>query len=471
MKGKWRSPSLIRATGAERCDSGLVGTPMLGVILLLQLPHTTEPHLWIERAPNQLDHMPFRPGFGSAVADLGDVNGDGVPDFVIADVRPECNGMWGDISAPPCDEAAWIISGRDGKMLARVDGPSSKDRFGFSSVGLGDLDHDGCSDWAAGWGQSVHGDDGRLDVYSGKSAKRLFSLTGPNGFARHVADAGDIDGDGHDDLIVSGDVKSDVKSEGVVLATILSSATGKVLERFAVEEPGERLVAPPVFFDSTGSEGGSRSVAFLTVAGDEAHARLRLVALRDQTKLGSTNLPAEARRMGCCASRFSLGRWRLRASENEPACLVSSADGEVWAVSPSKGTVTVLRKVDSELEIVGVGVAITSSIDDDEVPDYWIGTYGFGGTDCILRAISGADGRAIRTTGTYDDLCKLDVDPIGCSLATVGDVDADGVSDVVVGTSYLFGSQQGAAFLVSGKSGRVIFGVVRKGQGVSVIHP
>jgi len=76
----------------------------------------------------------------------------------------------------------------------------------FLSV-LGDVDGDGVPDvYASDWSNTAKGQStGRVYVYSGKSGKPLFALTGETegeGFGTTQSIAGDVDGDGHADLIV-----------------------------------------------------------------------------------------------------------------------------------------------------------------------------------------------------------------------------------------------------------------------------
>ena len=65
--------------------------------------------------------------FGTSVAGIGDVNGDGIGDLVVG--------------APGLDKV-WIISGKDRSVLRTVGDPDglSKYQFGSSVVGVGDCD-------------------------------------------------------------------------------------------------------------------------------------------------------------------------------------------------------------------------------------------------------------------------------------------------------------------------------------------
>ncbi len=76
----------------------------------------------------------------------------------------------------------------------------------FLSV-IGDLDADGVDDvYASDWAHGALGPQtGRIVVHSGATGEQLLELTGEasgNGFGIGPADAGDADGDGHDDLLV-----------------------------------------------------------------------------------------------------------------------------------------------------------------------------------------------------------------------------------------------------------------------------
>ena len=76
----------------------------------------------------------------------------------------------------------------------------------FVSV-LGDVDADGVPDvYASDWSNAAKGPStGRIYVHSGKDGRRIFALTGETpgeGFGIGPATAGDVDHDGHADLIV-----------------------------------------------------------------------------------------------------------------------------------------------------------------------------------------------------------------------------------------------------------------------------
>ncbi len=120
----------------------------------------------------------------------------------------------------------------------------------FESV-VGDVDHDGTADiYSSDWPNSARGrSTGRIYVYSGKTHQPLITLTGENpgdGFGIGVADMGDINRDGHDDLVIGAwQFNGAAPSGGKIYvysgkdATLIRSLTGRV--------PGETLG-----FDATG---------------------------------------------------------------------------------------------------------------------------------------------------------------------------------------------------------------------------
>ena len=429
-------------------------------------PEDRPVRLWIEREPNSPENTPFRPAFGSAVAAPGDVDGDGVPDLLVADVRGR--KPCGSKSGLPSDGVVWILSGRDGRTLARVQGPPDAVCSQLSAVTLGDIDGDGCSDFAVGWSAGGRKSNGVLRIHSGRSSICLSSLEGPYGFAEFLAGADDVDGDGRADVIVSGGTRW--VGDAHVLASIVSSGTGKEISTIPVAEPDERLAAAPLSLDG-GFTGGDPLLLLLTTSSARTTLRLRVLSTRDLRVIESVLLPA-TKESGLWLDRRTLAPWRIDGVQPDVGCLVGQSDGAVWHFSLRTRVASIVRSYDANLWGGGVGMAVAPSIDEDEVFDYWIGTYGISAGEGLMYAISGASGRTLYTFGTErEDVCNLDVNPRAASVAAVGDVDADGVCDVLVGTGNPWTLHQGAAFLVSGRSGKPIFGLARKDEGVRVVRP
>jgi hypothetical protein len=166
-----------------------------------------------------------RPGEqdGYAIADAGDVNGDGVTDVVSG-----APGQGGDIGH------AYVYSGANGRTLARLRGHRHGDMFGAAASSAGDVNGDGVPDLligAPGTGPAA----GHAYVISGRTFRTIRVLSAhrrADEFGDGVAHTADLNGDGVPDLIVG----ASGKNPGHGGAYVYSGRTGKVLFRI----PGER---------------------------------------------------------------------------------------------------------------------------------------------------------------------------------------------------------------------------------------
>lgn len=136
--------------------------------------------------------LPGGNGPGTAVSDAGDVNGDGHDDLLAGDFNYQSErGL------------VQVFSGLDGTELIRIVGASAGLGLGFSVGGAGDVNADGVPDVIAGEGGGSSTSAAR--VYSGVDGSELhvFSETNMN-IGPAVDGAGDLDNDGHDDLVLGG---------------------------------------------------------------------------------------------------------------------------------------------------------------------------------------------------------------------------------------------------------------------------
>ena len=156
---------------------------------------------------------PDGPGgfFGASVASAGDVNGDGYADVIIG----------GDGTSTNTGRAYLYLGGAAGlsssssptTTLTGPDGASGF--FGASVAGAGDVNGDGYADVVVGAYAAANG-TGRAYLYlgttGGLSSVQNAMLTGPDGaggrFGVSVAGAGDVNRDGHADVIIGADATS-----------------------------------------------------------------------------------------------------------------------------------------------------------------------------------------------------------------------------------------------------------------------
>lgn len=147
----------------------------------------------------EFDHGPGGQGFARFVSTAGDVNGDGYSDLLIGATAEDPSGMSGAGSA-------FVFSGIDGSLLFRWDGAAAGDAFGLVSD-AGDINLDGFDDviiGAVGHDSASHSNAGAAYVFSGKDGSELFSWVGVigSGYFGRVSDAGDLNADGIPDLVV-----------------------------------------------------------------------------------------------------------------------------------------------------------------------------------------------------------------------------------------------------------------------------
>jgi hypothetical protein len=140
--------------------------------------------------------------FGHSVAGAGDVDADGFADVLVG--IPYYSGI------DSVRGRARVYSGRDGSALHTLDGYAAAGRFGWAVDGLGDVNADGASDFlVAAFTEVGPGfQRGAVHVFGGTAGRRLWSYRGEpqsgsdDHFGYAAASAGDIDGDGRGDVIV-----------------------------------------------------------------------------------------------------------------------------------------------------------------------------------------------------------------------------------------------------------------------------
>jgi hypothetical protein len=164
-------------------------------------------------------------GFGSAVRDAGDVNDDGRSDVIVGAPGDDNNGI--------DSGSARVFSGIDGTILYSFVGAAAGDAFGTSVAGAGDVNGDGFDDLIAGapGNDAVANNAGRAVVFSGRDGSVLYTRDGGaanDRFGESVSGAGDVNGDGYDDFIV-GSPGDDTAGTDFGAARIYSGRTGALL--------------------------------------------------------------------------------------------------------------------------------------------------------------------------------------------------------------------------------------------------
>jgi len=186
---------------------------------------------------------------GASVAGPGDVNGDGVPDIVAG--APFDNNFAGTAGA------AYVFSGADGSLIRKLIDPDggTSDDLGHSLAGVGDVNGDGFPDIAVGAIEDdiAASNAGAVVVFSGRDGEVIHKLFDPGAstFANlgaSVAGPGDVNGDGVPD-IAAGAMLEDQQALNAGALLVFSGADGSVIAKLtdpagqALDELGSSIVA------------------------------------------------------------------------------------------------------------------------------------------------------------------------------------------------------------------------------------
>jgi flagellar hook assembly protein FlgD len=148
---------------------------------------------------------------GWAVAGVGDINGDGVPDYIVG-------APYSDPSGLTSAGSAFVFSGADGTLLYQKNGTSKAEGLGYWVAGAGDVNGDSRPDF-------IVASQNQAFIYSGANGALLYRKSGGG----PVAGAGDLNGDGRADFLVSSVSQTSVYS-GADGALLYQKAGGSAID-------------------------------------------------------------------------------------------------------------------------------------------------------------------------------------------------------------------------------------------------
>ncbi|KQW82612.1 beta strand repeat-containing protein [Brevundimonas sp. Root1279] len=371
----------------------------------------------------------FNENFGVSVASAGDVNNDGVADLIIGADLDDVGGM--------NRGSARVVSGVDGATLYTFLGDAAGDFFGHSVAGAGDVNGDGFDDLLVGaWVGDANGtDSGFARILSGADGTILRTFVGDSISDRMgtaVASAGDVDGDGAADIIVGASLDDD-GGLNAGSARVFSGATGAVLWTFHGAEPADNFGTSVASAGDVDGDGRADLIIGAWQAnGAGANAGLA------QVYSGATGLLLHTFTGSAAADQFGVSVASLGDIDGDGlADLAVGANlddnmgpnsGSVTAFSGATGAVLWSINGSSGADQFGTSIANAGDVDGDGVDDLIIGAPEDNATFGSARLVSGATGGTLALfTGDASG------DNFGFSVSTAGDLNGDGFADVIVG--------------------------------------
>jgi len=452
----------VGTSNAHRVLPRAVRAALISAVLLAQ-PALARPAQVLAESLNgvnglRLDGVAAQDRTGRTVSRAGDLNGDGIEDFAIGAFRADPNGVedagavyivFGSTGRNP---ASIPLSSLDGSLGFRVTGAANIDRLGRSIDAAGDVNGDGIDDLIvsayladpdginnAGSAYVIYGRTSGFPAsfgvasLDGNNGFRLDGFQANSGAGLSVAGIGDFNGDGRHDLAICS-ASFDLPGLANVGATFVVHGRSQFPARMSLADldgsNGFRAVGVAV--DDFSCE---------TVAGGDVNGDGRADVI-----VGTTGLDVAG--MEEAGGAYVL----FGAPGPQPAVM------ELGDLDGQRGF-----RLDGESagDFAGVAVAV-ADLNGDGLGEVIVGAYSadlpllldagsvyvlFGSTGArpaVLRLNELAAPQGFRIEGEAGNL-------LGLSLAGAGDVDGDGIGDILIGGPNAGPDQQGAAFLIEGR--------------------
>lgn len=387
---------------------------------------------------------------GETLSPAGDVNGDGFSDIIVG--SPGVFGG-GDGRVSVFYGSLNGIMPTDSVNLLR--GDAQYNLYGISVAGVGDVNGDGFEDVAVG---SITEENdmgvgpGQVLVYpgsaSGISRTAAYELTGPKGFGWTVSGAGDLNGDGYQDIVVFANYGAEWPSSYGKVFIYYGSQTGPS----SAPQVFEGTETAPLTAIMTGAAdlNADRFDDLIIHSGVYGSTYTGTVYYGSATGLDTTPQYTITGTASTAAGDIN------RDGFNDIILTVPSATGYPWAGRVLYGSTSGINEANSTLlKIPDSGTCCSPGIP-NLVIDGAGDVNGDGYSDVIMGAnryvkeafvsegaffVYHGAAAGVNPAPAFAGYNEGDGDHVlGMGVAGAGDVNGDGYSDVMAGTSYQFGA-------------------------------
>ena len=363
--------------------------------------------------------------FGSSVAALGDLDGDGVSDLAVGAYEDDTGGSGRGALHVLLMNPNGTVKGLQKIAHQTGGGPSlaDGDSFGISATSLGDLDGDGVTDLAVGASADDTGGSSRGAVHvllmntdgTVKSSQKIAHQTGGGPslasgdlFGSSLSSLGDVDGDGVGDLAAGalGDGTPGGSQRGAVYVLLMNTdGTVKSSQKIAHQLGGGPTLASTDYFGTS------------------------LSSLGDLDGDGVSDLAVGTR--GDSTGGSFRGAVHVLLMNGDGTAKSSQKIAHQTGGGPDL----------ADADRFGRSVSALGDLDGDGVRDLAVGAYGDDTGGNLRGAVHVL---LLNSSGTVKSSQKIaeqinggpalaDGDFFGRSLSALGDLDGDGVTDLAVG--------------------------------------